>query len=185
MRKLLTLQSSVEQLSTQNPPSDASVAQVLSDASNAKVTTKLVAQAFRPDSSGHVDSIVQKLMEDPITQVEGLLKVLGPAQLNGNGKGLCAQMRSLWLTYPFNPNSPNDASEAQLNTFFRKPDGALWTFYDQNLQKLLLPQGLQYIPNPTAQTKVTPGSLHFFNAAAAVSNLLYSGGSRSRSSLIP
>lgn len=178
MQALLTLQSSVEQLSAQNPPSDAGEAQVLSDAAKAKVTTKLVAQGFRADVSGRVDGLVQKLMEDPITQVEGLLKVLGPAQLNGNGKGLCAQMRSLWLTYPFSPNSPNDASEAQINTFFRKPDGAIWTFYDQNLQKLLLPQGTQYIPNPTAQTKVTPGFLHFFNAAAAVSNLLYSGGSQ-------
>jgi type VI secretion system protein ImpL len=178
MRGLLTLQSSVEQLSTQNPPSDAGVAQVLTDAASAKVITRQMAQGFRPDPVGHVDVLVQTLMEDPITHVEALLKVLGPAQLNGNGKGLCAQIRSLWLTYPFNPNAGTDASEAQVNAIFRKPDGAIWTFYDQNLQKLLLSQGLQYIQNPTAQTKVTPAFLHFFNTAAAASNLLYAGGAQ-------
>ena len=148
MRALLTLQSSVEQLSTQNPPSDAGVAQVPSDAASAKVITKQIAQGFRPDPAGHVDTLVQTLMQEPIVQVEGLLKVLGPAELNGKGKGLCAQARSLWLTYPFNPNSTADAVPAQIDTFFRKPDGAIWTFYDHNFQKLLLPQGLQYIPNP-------------------------------------
>ena len=32
----------------------------------------------------------QKLLEDPIMYAEGLLRTLGPAELNGKGKALCA-----------------------------------------------------------------------------------------------
>ena len=43
---------------------------------------------FRLDPNGHIETLVQKLLEDPITYVEALLRTLGPAELNGKGKGL-------------------------------------------------------------------------------------------------
>ena len=54
-----------------------------------------------PDPEGKIDSTSQKLLEDPITYVEALLRTLGPAELNGKGKGLCTQMRTVFAKYPF------------------------------------------------------------------------------------
>ncbi len=34
--------------------------------------------------------MVQKLMEDPIRQVEALLERLGPSQINAQGKSFCS-----------------------------------------------------------------------------------------------
>ena len=100
-----------------------------------------MAQAFRIDSEGHIEGNVQKLLEDPIVYAEGLLRTLGPAELNGKGKALCAPFRALMSKYPFNPGATAEATLAEVNGVFRKPDGALWTFYDQNLQKLLTQAG--------------------------------------------
>lgn len=70
--------------------------QALANAANAKVVTRQIAQVFRPDPDGHVDSTLQGLMEAPITAAEGLLRVLGPAELNAKGKGaLHSDPRSL------------------------------------------------------------------------------------------
>ena len=79
----------------------APAGQVLNNAVTAKSAERAIAQGFPPDPEGKVDSTVQKLMEDPITYVEGLLRTLGPAELNGKGKGLCTQMRPLLTKYPF------------------------------------------------------------------------------------
>jgi len=125
-----------------------------------------------------VDAAVQKLMEDPITYVEGLLRTLGPAELNGKAKGLCGQFRPLLTKYPFNASATAQATVQEVNAIFRKPDGALWAFYDANLQKALMRQGSQYVPNPASGVKLSSAFVSFFNQAAAFSEALYAGGSQ-------
>ena len=176
MSALLELQSAVEQASAQPP--DAAAAGVLTAAANAKVAARQAAQGFQPDPAGHVDGIVAKLLEDPITQVESLLRVLGPEELNGKGKALCSAMRPVLAKYPFDPKAAADASIADVNAVFRKPDGALWVFYNTNLQKLLIRQGAQFVAKPDATIRIAPAFLSFFNQAAAFSEVLYAGGSQ-------
>jgi type VI secretion system protein ImpL len=177
MGALLSLQASLEQIANQpgGDTKEEAAGPVLANATSAKVITRQLAQGFRPDPDAHVDAAVEKLMEDPITQVEGLLRVLGPAELNAKGKGLCGQMRPLWSKYPFNPGATAQASVAEVNAAFRRPDGAMWSFYEANLQKLLLRQGSQYVANPGASVHVGPEFLSFFNQAAAISDALYGG----------
>ena len=43
--------------------------------------------------------------------------------------------------YPFNPTATVEATAAEVNGLLRKPDGALWVFYNQSLQKLVVKQG--------------------------------------------
>jgi type VI secretion system protein ImpL len=178
MNALVTLQTSIESIAGQPQQNDAAAAQTLSNATQAKVTTRQMAQAFRIDADGHIEGSVQKLLEDPIVYAEGLLRTLGPAELNGKGKALCGQFRAVMAKYPFNPASTAEATLTEVNGLFRKPDGALWIFYDQNLQKLLPKQGSTYVPVPAAGVTLNPAFTGFFTAAAAFSDAAYAGGAQ-------
>ncbi|MGB7763035.1 MAG: ImcF-related family protein [Bryobacteraceae bacterium] len=174
---LVNLQAQLDTIASQGgTPSDAAAAPVLLKATDAKVTTRTMAQAFRIDSETHLDATVQKLLEDPIVYVEGMLRALGPAELNAKGKSLCGQFHAVLSKYPFNTNATVEATVADVNGLLRKPDGALWSFYDQNLQKLLVKQGSQFAIGPSGG--VNPAFLAFFNAATAFSDAIYAGGAQ-------
>ena len=179
MNALVALQTAIEQIANQSgQPNDAAAAQTLTNATSAKVTTRQMAQAFRLDSEGHLEAGVQKLLEDPIVYAEALLRTLGPAELNGKGKALCAQFRPVLAKYPFNPNATAQATLEEVNGLFRRPDGALWQFYDQSLQKLLPKQGAQFAPATVAGVSLTPAFVGFFNNAASFTDAAYAGGSQ-------
>ena len=67
------------------------------------------------------------------------------------------------------------ATVADVNGIFHKPDGALWKFYDENLQKLLPKQGSQYVAASAGGVNLNPAFVAFFNQAAALSDFLYAG----------
>jgi type VI secretion system protein ImpL len=131
-------------------------------------------QTFRPDPTGHVDSGTQKLLEDPITYVLGLIRLLGPAELNGKGKDLCAQVRPIMAKYPFNPNpAAAQATLADFDTIFDPKKGLLWVFYDANLQKLLQRQGSTFTPVSSAGMTMNPAFVAMMNRAAAFTDIAY------------
>lgn len=178
MNALVTLQTSLEQIANQpGAPSDAAAGQTLSAAQQATVNTRQMAQTFRIDQDGHIEAGVQKLLEDPITYAQGLLRTLGPAELNGKGRDLCAQMRPVLGKYPFNPTATAQATTADLTALFQPKSGALWQFVDANLQKALTRQGSQFVPNSSAGVTVNPAFLGFVNRAAAFSDAAFQGGS--------
>ncbi len=176
MNALVTLQASVDTAAQQPTVSDAAAASTMTNATAAKVAARQVAQAFRVDTDFHIEGMVQKLMEDPITYVEALLRNLGPDELNGKGRTLCAIYRPVLNKYPFNPVAVPEVSVAEINGIFHKPDGTLWKFYDDNLQKLLVKQGSQYVAQSAGGVTLTPGFVTFFNHAAAFSDFIYAGG---------
>jgi type VI secretion system protein ImpL len=178
MKALAALQLSLEQVAAQpGAPSDAAASQTISNAQNAKLVTRQMAQNFGLDPVAHLESTVEKLMEDPITHCEALLRGLGPAELNGKGKGFCAQLSPVLATFPFNGRSKAQATPADVNSAFKPKEGALWSFYDQNLSKYLLRQGQHYVPDSSAPIQLNPAFVGFFNRAASFSDLAYPGGS--------
>jgi len=178
MNSLVSLQASVEQASSgpvgvNNP----AIEQIHSQATNAKVVTRQVAQNFRIDAEGQVHAVTQKLMEDPILYAEALVRAMGPAELNAKGAGLCNQFRDLFSKYPFQAGAARQATLQEVNAFFQPGQGTLWTFYDSSLRNLLVKQGAQYAPNPAGGITLNPAFVSFFARAAAVSETLYPGGS--------
>jgi type VI secretion system protein ImpL len=177
MTALVTIQTSLEAIANQaGAPNDAAAAQTVNNAAQAKVNTKQMAQAFNIDAEGHIEASVQKLLEDPITYLDAMLRSIDTPEINAGGKALCGSFRPVLNKYPFNPAATSEATLADVNTLFRKPDGLLWTFYDQKLQKVLTRQGAQYVPNPASKVTVNPAFLAFFNAAAAFGETLYADG---------
>lgn len=147
--------------------------QAISDAREAKITTNQLATInFNPDP----ERLVQNLMLEPIVNLEAKLRGVGADELNAGGKGLCGQFRAVLNKYPFNPASKLDASVEEVGSILKKPDGALWKFYDDSLKKFLAKQGGQYVPVPGGNVTLSPRFVDFFNQAAAFSDFLYAGG---------
>jgi type VI secretion system protein ImpL len=178
MASLLKLQNSVQQVaSAPGGTRDPAAQMTISQAAEARLSTGQLAQTFAIDKDGNVPALVKKLMEDPITEVERLLKGIGPGELRAKGQALCGQFHQLMAKYPFNLKSPTQATLDDVNRFFRPQDGVLWQFYAQTLQPLVDKQGTQYIAKPGTMT-VTPAFLSFFNRAAAFAEAAYPGGAQ-------
>jgi type VI secretion system protein ImpL len=176
MSALLTLQASIDAVANQpGQPSEAAASQTLSNAMQAKLTTGQMAQAFRPDSEG-LGNGVRKLLEDPITYVQDMLRNQAPNELNAKGKNLCAQIRPVLAKYPFTANATAQATIPEINTVFKPTDGAIWQFYNANLQKALIRQGPQFTLNSSAGLQITSTYIGWLSRAAAFSDAAYAGG---------
>lgn len=179
MNALVQLQTSLEAIANQpGTVTDAAAAPTLSNAQQAIVNTRQMAQTFRIDAEGHIETAAQKLLEDPITYARDMLGKLGPAELNGKGKDLCAQMHPLFSKYPFSANATAQATLQDIDAIFKPKDGALWAFYDANLQKVLTRQGSQFAPAAgAAGITITPAFLVFLNRAAQFTDTAYANNS--------
>jgi len=177
MGALAALQSSLDAIAnTPGQPSDQAAAPALGNAQQATAAARQIGQGFRPDKDGKVDSYTEKLLEDPITYVTGLLRTLGPAELNAAGADLCAQTRPIMAKFPFNGNATAQATIAEFNTIFSPTTGALWQFYNQKLQKFLTKQGSQFTPTGASGMTIQPPFLAMMNRAAAFTDAAYANG---------
>jgi type VI secretion system protein ImpL len=174
MKGLSTLQVSLGQVSGSNPdPNDPNVNAAANNAQLATIAANQMAQGFGADP---LTPTVQKLIVDPIANVEGKLKGMGAAALNSGGKSLCADFKALMSKYPFNPQSTNEALLSDVNMIFKPMEGSLWKFYDQKLQKVLTKQGNQYVAAQGGSATLTQPFVKFFNQLAQFSNALYANG---------
>ncbi len=158
---------------------DDMVTQTMNAASNAYKVTRDTAQNFHIDPEGKIHTLVQKLMEDPIRQAEGLLGRLGPQQLNTQGRSVCSDFAELNRKYPFDTNSKMDATLDDINRIFRPSDGKLATFYEASLKNYLDRQGNQFTRKSDNKVQITDAFLRFFNRAMAFSGALYKTGGQS------
>jgi type VI secretion system protein ImpL len=172
MDGLVALQSCLEQVGTAPPAGKDQAKQQCSQvAGNAKVSTRQVAQGFKIDQQQRIDAVVQRIMLDPITTVEGALMPSGPA---GAGS-VCVALSNLALKAPFRLNAPEQASLQDIENIFQPGTGMLSSFYTQNLTNFLVLQGSEYAPNPQSPVKLNPAFVSFFNRAMALQHALYPG----------
>jgi len=179
MTALIGLQGSLASLAA-NPAGAAdqlAAGQVLSAAANARNSVGQISQTFLVDSEAHTDSQVRKLMEDPITAAEALVRGLGPEKLNGDGRAFCNQFNVMARKYPFDPQATTDATLQELSDMIQPGRGAFWMFYEMGLKNVLVRQGNQFFPNPAANMKVSPQFIAFMNRVASFADAAYPGGS--------
>jgi type VI secretion system protein ImpL len=179
MNALIALQTAVQGVAdTPGQPSDTAAATVLSAATSAKTTTRQLAQAFNIDKDGHVEGTTQKLLEDPITSIEPLVRSLGPAELNAKaGKDLCGPVRALMAKFPFKADSKADATLQDVNSVFKPKEGAIWKFYDDaKMEKYLQKQGSQFVPVPNTGMTITSAFIGMMSRAAAFTDAAYPNG---------
>jgi type VI secretion system protein ImpL len=148
-------------------------------AGDARMKVKEVARRFNPDPTAQVDQLSAKLLEDPITQVERMLKGVGADELNAKGGGMCKGFNAVANKFPFNPSSKVDATIDDVNKIFRPGDGLLPTFYKENLTKYLKKDGADYKPTgEPGPIQMNPAFVRFFSEAMRFSDMVYPGGSQ-------
>jgi type VI secretion system protein ImpL len=174
MQALIRLQPAVDQAASQpGVPVEAAIVQIRDAANSANVAVGQLSLKFGTDPEA---ATVRKLLRDPIMHIENALRELGPAGLNAKGAALCKELNAtLFNKYPFNPRAASEATPEDLNAVLLKPQGKLWQFYEANLKDILVRQGNNYVQSPAAAFSFTPGFLRFFNNAAQLSDLLYTG----------
>ncbi|HYW42685.1 MAG TPA: ImcF-related family protein [Bryobacteraceae bacterium] len=177
MGALGQLQISIQAVAGQTPPNEAAAAATQGQAGQARGAWRTLAQGFTIDQEGHVDQQVQALLEEPITYAEALLRSAGPAELNGKGKALCAQISPVLAKYPFSPNATAPATLPEVDSVFKPKDGALWQFVDGELKKVVTHQGSQVTANPGGGVPLNPAFLAWLNRAAAFTEVAFKDGS--------
>jgi type VI secretion system protein ImpL len=179
INSLVGLQGAVSQLTqdataANNP---AATQPVITAAVNAHGAVSQTAQAFNIDSSAHVEQLVVKLMQEPITSVEESLRGAAPEQINLAGRAFCGSFSPLLTKFPFDRNSSVEATPAEVTSALKPGTGLLWQFYANSLKPLIMQQGSQWISVPNAPVRPTAAFLQFFNRVAGLSSGLFAGAS--------
>jgi len=165
--------ASVEQLATAPAgQGDATVGKAVSDAGNTKTAARQIAQGFSTDPNS-VGPDVLRLMLDPLTGVERLLGNFGAAGLNKSGRDFCKPLERMMTASPFRTGTTAAASLADVTSQFQRSTGAIWSFYNEVLQKYLVQQGNRYAARPGSDIPLNSNFVDFFNRAAAFSDALY------------
>lgn len=155
-------------------PDQPTVQATRSRALQAVNVVKQIAGRFAPDSEAKMDTVVQRLLEAPITYADGLLGGLGKAEMSAKGKGLCDQFRGVASKFPFSPKAQAEVTLQELAALLKPGEGVLWQFYDANL-KTALPKPA-YIENTSAGPPLNPRFIEFFKSAAAFAEAIYRDG---------
>jgi type VI secretion system protein ImpL len=168
------LQTAIDAAANMPAPDPPTVSNALNSATNARAAIRQIAQSFNIDGEAHIEQTVQRLLEEPITNAEALLRSLGPRELNSKGAGVCSQISGILSKYPFNPAASADATAAEVNQVLKPGEGAIWAFYQANLSRALAKQGTQYVP--TGELPLNPAYVAFFNSMARLSDAFYRSG---------
>ena len=140
-----------------------------------QAVTKVVASVQVDQQFGNQDQ-VRRLLEEPIKNVETLLK-RGPADIaNGSGKSYCAAFAGAANKYPFDPNSLQDLSMDQLYAILGPTSDALKKL-KEDVKPFTLMVGNRYAPNAQAAVKPSQTFLDFLSRITALSETLYPTGS--------
>ncbi|HEX6534378.1 MAG TPA: ImcF-related family protein [Gemmatimonadaceae bacterium] len=177
MTALAQLQAAIDQVA--NAPvggADAAMTQTTTSAALAKVAAQKIAQQFRVVGDGAVSTAALRLLQEPITYAEPLVRNFGVGELNGKGGSFCARAAPVLAKYPFDPDAATQATPDEVATIFKPGTGALWTFYGEALQNVIVKEGDAYVAKPGGTPAISPTFVAFFNRAASVSSALFPDG---------
>jgi type VI secretion system protein ImpL len=182
MNALIALGNLVEQAAGASPgEAGALTEQTLQGARAAKDAVRQLALTFPAQGEGGtVSGTVQRLMEAPVTRIEGMVGRLPSTAINSRGAAFCTPFRQLVSKYPFNPASVAEASYDEVAGMFQPNTGALWGFYNDYLQSSLTLQGARYAPRVGGPVPLANDFVQFFNRAAGISRALWAAGDTAR-----
>jgi len=161
-------------LTSANDP--AAAAPIIQAAINAEQAAENLRNGFLPDPAGSMDRVSFALLEAPITAIKSLATQAPAAAAGGAAKNFCSQISPLLAKFPFNPQSPVEASPEEVAQVFSPGQGSFTQFYNTSLRALIAQQGAQYMPAPGSAVKINPSFLNFLNNAHRISTALFPGG---------
>ena len=181
MNGLVGLQGAVSQFTQDvSAASNPAAAQpVIAAAVSAHAAVSQTAQAFDIDPQSHVEQIVTRLLQEPITAVEDAIRGAAPEQINLAGRAFCSAAAPVFAKFPFDRNATLEATPNEVTSVLKPGTGLLWQFYETSLKPLLVQQGGHWTASPLGTMKPTEQFLQFFNRASGLSDALFAGGAAS------
>jgi type VI secretion system protein ImpL len=174
---LYELQGAVAQVAQiSGGPDPAAGIPIQNAAAKALTVVGQTSGSFNIDQQAHTEELVIALLNAPIRGADGLVRGIAPGAANAAGRLFCGTFNALISKYPFASDPALQASPAEVAAVFAPGTGALWQFYNTNLKTLMIQESSKFVPLPGAPAAVTPGFLHFFTHAAAISSQLFAQG---------
>jgi type VI secretion system protein ImpL len=178
MTALVNLQGALGQVaSAPAGGAEGAITNATQNANAARVEVQKLAQGFTVGQEPAISSAVQRLLSDPLTSIDPFLRNYGAGQLNDKGGGFCATNATVFRKYPFNEHSPIQATMDEVAAVLKPNTGTLWTYYNDALANIIVPQGSSFGPKGGGTLSVNPAFLSFFNRATQFAAALYPSGS--------
>jgi type VI protein secretion system component VasK len=149
-------------------------AAVTADANAAKLSTRQITSTLPVDLEAHLETKVNDLMLQPITNVERF--VGGSSEINAKGRAFCLALDPLLRKFPFNPNAKPEVTLDELDSLFKGKESKLWQFYEFGLKNFIVCNGADCAIAPSPPAPVDPRFLAFFKQAVAFSRAIYGEG---------
>ncbi|MGB9406884.1 MAG: ImcF-related family protein [Terracidiphilus sp.] len=162
-------------LNATNANDPAAAAPVIQAAITAEQAAENLRNSFLPDPSGSMDKTSFALLEAPIQSAKNLAAQAPANAAGGGAKAFCAQIGPVLAKFPFNPQSPTEASTDEVAQVFAPGSGSFAQF-NSSLRALVVQQGSQYVPAPGSAVRINPSFLAFLNNAQRISSGLFPGG---------
>jgi type VI secretion system protein ImpL len=162
-------------LNATNANDPAAAAPVIQAAITAEQAAENLRNSFLPDPSGNMDKTSFALLEAPIQSAKNLAAQAPANAAGGGAKAFCAQIGPVLAKFPFNPQSPTEASTDEVAQVFAPGSGSFAQF-SSSLRALVVQQGSQYVPAPGSAVRINPSFLAFLNNAQRISSGLFPGG---------
>src|SRR5579864_2727259 len=160
----------------QNPADPTLQAAATTAEGNASTAVTTVITGVPVDSQFGNERELKRILQEPITAVDTLLRK-GPGDIaNGSGKGFCSQFGAVASKYPFDSNSLVDAPLDQVYALFA-PNGDAWKKLTKDIEPFVLKVGSRYVKNPAATVTPSPAFLNFLNHVGDLGATLYPSGS--------
>ena len=153
----------------------AAAAPVIQAAVTAEQAAENLRNSFLPDPSGSMDKTSFALLEAPIQSAKNLAAQAPANAAGGGAKAFCAQIAPVLAKFPFNPQSPTEASTDEVAQVFAPGSGSFAQF-SSSLRALVVQQGSQYVPAPGSAVRINPSFLAFLNNAQKISSGLFPAG---------
>lgn len=177
IQSLQTIEAAVKNLTLNatNANDPAAAAPVIQAAVTAEQAAENLRNGFLPDPYGSMDKTSFALLEAPIQSAKNLAAQAPANAAGGGAKAFCAQIAPVLAKFPFNPQSPTEASTDEVAQVFAPGSGSFAQF-TSSLRALVVQQGSQYVPAPGSTVRINPSFLAFLSSAQRISSTLFPAG---------
>ena len=154
-------------------------APVIQAAGAAESSVQTIRTGFTPpDIEGQTGTVSEALLMAPIKDIEAMAKTApkaGQAAANSaSGAAFCAQIEPVLKKFPFDPDSPVDATLDEVTKIFQPGTGLFSVF--ASTKKMLVLIGNTYSVVPGSTDQVNPAFLNYLNAAMSIGSVLAPAG---------
>jgi type VI secretion system protein ImpL len=156
------------------PARSAAVGQASAQVDQVRGEIRSLSQGFAVEGPARdVGSQVQRLLQQPLSGIDGVIGALPAGEMNAKGAAFCQQLNPVLAKYPFRPTAGAQATVDDVLGAFQPGASLISTFYQDALGELLDRRGRQYGARIGADPPPSPAFVAFFNRAAAVSYAMF------------